>query len=96
MCQVLKSCKTPEVSRRIRRRRLPCGLSANGLPGTASKAWQDLEDRSSRPRRLRQPMLLEVIEKIERLRRQRLTGKQIAAEPASRWRCQLGFCVDWA
>ena len=39
-----------------------------------------LEDRSSRPRRLRQPTPLEVIEKIERLRRQRLTGKQIAAE----------------
>ena len=41
-----------------------------------------LEDRSSRPRRLRQPTPLEVIEKIERLRRQRLTGKQIAAEVA--------------
>ena len=39
-----------------------------------------LEDRSSRPHRLRQPTPLEVIEKIERLRRQRLTGKQIAAE----------------
>jgi transposase-like protein len=39
-----------------------------------------LEDRSSRPRRLRQPTPLEAIEKIERLRRQRLTGKQIAAE----------------
>jgi transposase InsO family protein len=39
-----------------------------------------LEDRSSRPHRLRQPTPQEVIEKIERLRRQRLTGKQIAAE----------------
>ena len=39
-----------------------------------------LEDRSSRPHRVRQPMPQEVIEKIERLRRQRWTGKQIAAE----------------
>jgi transposase InsO family protein len=39
-----------------------------------------LEDRSSRPHRLRQPTPQEVIEKIERLRRQRWTGKQIAAE----------------
>ena len=49
------------------------------------------EDRSSRPRRLRQPTPLEVIEKIERLRRQRLTGKQIAAEVRRRRRhCQSG------
>jgi transposase len=39
-----------------------------------------LEDRSSRPHRLRQPTPQEVIDKIERLRRQRWTGKQIAAE----------------
>jgi transposase InsO family protein len=39
-----------------------------------------LEDRSSRPHRLRQPTPQEFIEKIERLRRQRWTGKQIAAE----------------
>jgi transposase len=39
-----------------------------------------LEDRSSRPHRLRQPTPQEVIEKIERLRRQRWTGKQIAAQ----------------
>src|SRR5271156_4619874 len=39
-----------------------------------------LEDRSSRPHRLRQPTPQEVIEKIERLRRQRWTGKQIAVE----------------
>jgi len=39
-----------------------------------------LEDRSSRPHRVRRPMPQEVIEKIERLRRQRWTGKQIAAE----------------
>ena len=45
---------------------------AEGLAG--------LQDRSSRPRRLRRPTPQEVIEKIERLRRQRWTGKQIAAE----------------
>jgi transposase InsO family protein len=39
-----------------------------------------LEDRSSRPHRLRQLTPQEIIEKIERLRRQRWTGKQIAAE----------------
>jgi transposase InsO family protein len=39
-----------------------------------------LHDRSSRPRRLRQPTPQAVVEKIEQLRRQRLTGKAIAAE----------------
>lgn len=39
-----------------------------------------LQDRSSRPHRLRRPTPQPVVEKIERLRRQRWTGKQIAAE----------------
>jgi transposase InsO family protein len=39
-----------------------------------------LQDRSSRPRRLRAPTPQVVIERIEQLRRQRLTGKAIAAE----------------
>ena len=39
-----------------------------------------LQDRSSRPHRLRRPTPQTVIEEIERLRRQRWTGKQIAAE----------------
>ena len=39
-----------------------------------------LQDRSSRPHRLRQPTPQAVVEEIERLRRQRWTGKQIAAE----------------
>lgn len=39
-----------------------------------------LQDRSSRPRRLRQPTPQPVVDKIELLRRQRLTGKAIAAE----------------
>ena len=44
---------------------------AEGLAG--------LRDRSSRPRRLRRPTPQEVVLKIEQLRRQRWTGKQIAA-----------------
>jgi transposase InsO family protein len=39
-----------------------------------------LQDRSSRPHRLRQPTPQAVVEEIERLRRQCWTGKQIAAE----------------
>jgi transposase InsO family protein len=39
-----------------------------------------LQDRSSRPHRLHRPTPQAVIEKIERLRRQRWTGKQIAVE----------------
>lgn len=39
-----------------------------------------LRDHSSRPHRLRRPTPQAVVETIERLRRQRWTGKQIAAE----------------
>ena len=39
-----------------------------------------LEDRSSRPRRLRKPTSPEVVEQIIRLRRQRFCGQQIAKE----------------
>jgi transposase len=39
-----------------------------------------LQDRSSRPHRLHRPTPQGVVEQIERLRRQRWTGKQIAAE----------------
>jgi transposase InsO family protein len=45
---------------------------AEGLAG--------LQDRSSRPKRLRQPTPQQTVERIETLRRQRLTGKAIAAE----------------
>jgi len=38
-----------------------------------------LQDRSSRPHRLRQPTAPEVIERIESLRRQRMPGNEIAA-----------------
>ena len=39
-----------------------------------------MRDRSSRPHRLRQPTSQAIVEEIERLRRQRWTGKQIAAK----------------
>jgi transposase InsO family protein len=39
-----------------------------------------LQDRSSRPLRFRQPTAQAVVDEIKRLRRQRWTGKQIAAE----------------
>jgi len=39
-----------------------------------------LQDRSSRPDRLRQPTPQTTIDRIEALRRQRLTGKAIAAD----------------
>src|SRR5271168_3955213 len=45
---------------------------AEGLAG--------LEDRSSRPKRLRDPTPAETMEQIIALRRQRLPGKQIARE----------------
>jgi transposase InsO family protein len=45
---------------------------AEGLAG--------LQDRSSRPHRLRKPTPLETVRTIEALRRQRLTGQQIAKE----------------
>jgi len=41
-----------------------------------------LQDRSSRPHKLRQPTPGATVERIEALRRQRLTGKAIAAETA--------------
>ncbi len=39
-----------------------------------------LEDRSSRPRRLRRPTARQVVERVIELRRQRFTGQQIAKE----------------
>jgi transposase InsO family protein len=47
-------------------------FTAEGLAG--------LQDRSSRPDRLRQPTPQATVDRIEALRRQRLTGKAIAAE----------------
>jgi len=41
---------------------------------------EGLKDRSSRPHRLRRPTPTAIVEQVEALRRQRWTGKQIAAE----------------
>jgi transposase InsO family protein len=41
---------------------------------------EGLQDRSSRPHRLRKPTPAAIVEQVEVLRRQRWTGKQIAAE----------------
>jgi transposase InsO family protein len=64
--------------------------AAGVCPRTARKWWArvltegvaGLQDRSSRPHRLRKPTPHEVVEKVGALRRQRWTGKQIAAELA--------------
>jgi transposase-like protein len=59
--------------------------AAGVCPRTVRK-WVDryrcegLQDRSSRPHRLRRPTPQAVVDQIEKLRRQRWTGKQIAAE----------------
>jgi transposase InsO family protein len=61
---------------------------AVGVCPRTGRKWRDrfeqegqagLQDRSSRPHRLRQPTPPEVIERIERLRRQRMPGNEIAA-----------------
>jgi transposase InsO family protein len=62
--------------------------AASVCPRTARK-WlarflaegvEGLQDRSSRPHRLFRPTPPEIVERVEALRRQRWTGKQIAAE----------------
>ena len=45
-----------------------------------SEGPEGLEDRSSRPHRLRRPTPEPVVKRIEALRRERRTGQQIAAE----------------
>jgi transposase InsO family protein len=74
----IESGQTPEAAAR----------AAGVCPRTARKWWarfkaegvEGLTDRSSRPHRLRQPTPAGVVERVEVLRRQRFTGKQIAAE----------------
>jgi transposase InsO family protein len=72
------SGQTPEAAAR----------AAGVCPRTARK-WlarflvegvEGLQDRSSRPHRLRDPTPQEIVGQVEALRRQRWTGKQIAAE----------------
>jgi transposase len=62
---------------------------AGGVCPRTARKWVDryereglagLQDRSSRPKRLRQPTPQSVIDRIESLRRQRMTGQAIAAE----------------
>lgn len=74
----IASGQTPEAAAR----------AAGVCPRTARK-WlarfkaeglEGLQDRSSRPHRLYRPTPAASVEKIEALRRQRFTGKQIAAE----------------
>jgi len=64
------------------------GQAAGVCPRTVRK-WMDryrreglagLQDRSSRPHRLYRPTPQAIVEQVERLRRARYTGKQIAAE----------------
>ena len=54
-----------------------------------------LQDRSSRPHQLRQPTPHVVVVEIERLRRQRWTGKQIAAETGVSPATSAGSCDGW-
>ena len=74
----IASGQTPEAAAR----------AAGVCPRTARK-WHGrylaegvagLKDRSSRPHRLREPTPTAIVEQVEALRRQRWTGKQIAAE----------------
>ena len=74
----IESGQTPEAAAR----------AAGVCPRTARK-WvarfkaegiEGLKDRSSRPHHLRKPTPAAIVERVEALRRQRFTGKQIAAE----------------
>jgi transposase InsO family protein len=91
----VESGQTPEAAAR----------AAGVCPRTARK-WlarfrcegvAGLQDRSSRPHRLRRPTQASTVERIEALRRQRFTGQQIARDlgvsPAtvSRVLCRLGL-----
>ncbi len=76
--RVLDECQTPGVA-----------AKAFGVDLKTVKKWvarfeaegpAGLEDRSSRPKRLREPTPSETVERIIALRRERLPGKQIAAE----------------
>jgi transposase InsO family protein len=76
--QLMRSGQTPEAAAR----------AVGVCPRTARK-WLErydregvagLRDRSSRPHRLRSPTPRPVVDRIEALRRQRMTGKQIAKE----------------
>ncbi len=78
------------IVRQVESRQAPQAVAeAAGVCPRTVRKWVDryrregsaeLQDRSSRPHRFRQPTAQAVVDEIERLRRQRWTGKQIAAE----------------
>ena len=77
LANMILSGQTPEAA-----------SEAAGVCPRTGRKWRDrfkqeglagLQDRSSRPRRLRQPTPPEVIERIASLRRQRIPGNEIAA-----------------
>jgi transposase InsO family protein len=78
------------IVRQVESRQTPEAVAeAAGVCPRTVRKWVDryrreglagLQDRSSRPHRLRRPTPQRVVGEIERLRRQRWTGKQIAAE----------------
>ena len=82
-----------EMARRVLSGQTPMAVAtAMGVDVKTVRKWAErfgsegpagLEDRSSRPHRLREPTPPEVIEQIIALRRQRWTGKQIAKETAT-------------
>jgi transposase len=78
MVKMVLSGQTPEAT-----------AEAVGVCPRTVKKWVErfhqeslagLQDRSSRPHRLRQPTPPEIVERIESLRRQRMPGKEIAAQ----------------
>ena len=78
MCGQVLSGQTPKAAARAAGvcprtvRKWVARFEAEGVGG--------LEDRSSRPHRLYRPTPQAIVEQVEALRRQRWTGKQIAAE----------------
>jgi transposase len=58
-----------------------------------SEGLTGLQDRSSRPHRLHRPTPQVVVEEIERLRRQRWTGKRSPPRPAYRPPPSAVFCA---
>ena len=92
-----------EMARRVLSGQTPMAVAtAMGVDVKTVRKWAErfgsegpagLEDRSSRPHRLREPTPPEVIEQIIALRRQRWTGKQIAKETATS-RATSAVCCD--
>jgi transposase InsO family protein len=84
-------CSRAEMARRVREEGQPpkAVATAFGVDVKVVRKWvgrfeaegpAGLEDRSSRPHRLRDPIPPETVDQVIALRRQRFTGKQIAKE----------------